>query len=242
MSFIGFKNYLGVLQDHRFFSSLRVAFIYMGAAVSLEVLVGLGLALLLNATLLNGKRVFQTLILLPLMVAPTIVAIIWRWLLSDVYGLVNYFLTYLGFRPPLWLASPFWALFSIIFVDVWLTAPFAMIVFLAALQSLPAEQYEAAAIDGASFGKIFWFIILPWLKTPTLVIVTLRSMDIFRMFDFIYVLTQGGPARATETLIYYVYRVGFQFWRISQACALAIFVLVIIFLLTVVYIRALRYQ
>lgn len=235
--FIGLGNYINTFQNVRFINSLRITFIYVFMTVSLEFLFGFALALLLNSNL-NDKGLFRTLILVPLMVSPTVVALTWRWLFNDSYGLINYLLRSIGIKsPPLWLADPFWAFISIIIVDVWLYTPFVMLILLAALQSVPREQYEAAAIDGASSWQSLWHITIPWLKAAITIIIVIRSMDAFRVFDFIYVLTSGGPAQATETIVFYNYKVSFSYWDISKGAAISTLCLIIIFLSTLFYLK-----
>lgn len=186
----------------------------------------MGLALLLNQEL-KGRGLLRSFILLPMMCTNVVIGLMWRLLLNYQYGLVNYYLGRLGFLPVEWLSSPDVAMASVVLVDVWNTTSFVALMLLAGLQSLPDEPYEAARIDGASPIQSFFYLTLPLLKPIILVTLLWRFIDTFRIFDVVYLLTAGGPARATETVSIYIYRYGFQSFNLGVSAASSFIMLLI---------------
>jgi multiple sugar transport system permease protein len=190
------------------------------------LILGMGLALLLNQEL-KGRGLLRSFILLPMMCTNVVIGLMWRLLLNYQYGLVNYYLGRLGFLPVEWLSSPDVAMASVVLVDVWNTTSFVALMLLAGLQSLPDEPYEAARIDGASPIQSFFYLTLPLLKPIILVTLLWRFIDTFRIFDVVYLLTAGGPARATETVSIYIYRYGFQSFNLGVSAASSFIMLLI---------------
>lgn len=224
--FIGFENYTTLFSNPDFLNSIRITFTFVILAISFEFILGMALAQLLNQEL-KGKGFFRSMILLPMMCTNVVIGLIWRLLLNYQYGLVNYYLGRLGFLPIEWLSSPKVAMASIVLVDVWNTTSFVALMLLAGLQSLPDDPYEAAKIDGASAIQTFFYLTLPLLKPIILVTLLWRFIDTFRIFDVIYLLTAGGPARVTETVSIYIYRYGFQSFNLGVSAASAFIMLVI---------------
>ena len=224
--FIGLKNYFDLFSNPDFIQSIRTTFTFVFFAISIEFLLGMGLALALNQEL-KGKSFYRSMILLPMMCTNVVIGLTWRLLLNYEYGMVNYYLERLGFLPVEWLSSPKVAMTSVVLVDVWNTTSFVALMLLAGLQSLPEEPYEAARIDGASGLQTFWFISLPMLRPVILVALLWRFIDTFRIFDVIYLLTAGGPARVTETVSIYVYRYGFQSFNLGVAAAASFIMLLV---------------
>ena len=228
--FIGFQNYTNLFSNPDFINSILTTFKFVFFAISFEFILGMGVALLLNHDL-KAKNIFRALILLPMMCTNVVIGLTWRLLLNYQYGLVNYYLGRLGILPVEWLSSPNVAMVSVVIVDVWNTTSFVALMLLAGLQSLPDEPYEAAKIDGASSLQTFYYLTLPLLRPIILVVLLWRFIDTFRIFDVIYLLTAGGPARVTETVSIYVYRYGFQSFNLGVAAAASFIMLVIMLLI-----------
>lgn len=226
--YVGLQNYIDLFKNPDFINSLRITAEFVILAVGIEFVLGMGLALLLHHDL-RGKRFMRAMILLPMMCTNVVIGLTWRLLLNYEFGLVNYYLSLLKIGPVEWLSSPAMALPAVILVDVWNTTSFVALLLLAGLQALPDEPFEAARIDGASAWQSFVNISLPLLRQTILVVLLWRMIDTFRIFDVIYLLTAGGPARATETVSIYVYRYGFQSFNLGYASA-ASYIMILIML------------
>ena len=208
--FIGLQNYIDVLSDPDFRNALLRTAIYVVAAVGIELIFGLLIASLLNQNL-AGQAVFRSLLVLPLAATPVAVALIWRLMFNPSGGLANHLLSNLGLPTPPWIGSSTWALPSLILVDVWQWTPFVILILLAGLLAMPEEPYEAARIDGASGLQTFWYLTLPMLSPMIYIAVLFRTIDSIKAFDTIWVMTGGGPGRATTTLNIHAFKTGFQF-------------------------------
>jgi multiple sugar transport system permease protein len=225
---VGLSNYITLFSNPDFLSSLRITFTFVITAITLEFLLGMGLALLLNHDL-KGKGVIRSVILLPMMCTNVVIGLTWRLLFNYEFGLVNYYLSTLGLDRLEWLSKPAMAMPAVIIVDVWNTTSFVALLLLAGLQTLPDEPFEAARIDGASSWQTFFYLTMPLLRQTILVVLLWRLIDTFRIFDVIYLLTAGGPARATETVSIYVYRYGFQSFNLGLASS-ASYIMILIML------------
>lgn len=234
--FVGWQNYQDLLSNPDFLNSLKVTFTFVGFAIAIEFVLGMALALLLNHDL-RGKGLIRSLILLPMMCTNVVIGLTWRLLYNYEFGLINYFLTQLGLQPVEWLSKPSVAMPAVIIVDVWNTTSFVALLMLAGLQSLPEEPFEAAKIDGASSWQTFRYLTLPLLRQPILVVLLWRLIDTFRIFDVIYLLTAGGPARATETVSIYVYRYGFQSFNLGYASAASYLMILIMLGIAIILAR-----
>jgi trehalose/maltose transport system permease protein len=233
--FIGLENYRFLWQDDRFWNALKNTVYFTGASVLAETLLGLGIALLLNRPFgwRNGVR---TLILLPWAIPTVVSARIWEWVFNPEFGILNFFL---GTKIN-WLGSPWLAMLAAVFADVWKTTPFAAILLLAGLQVIPQELYQAARVDGAGTWALFWKITFPLLKPVLLVVLIFRTLDAWRVFDVIYVLTAGGPANTTETLSLYAYKVLFQTLQFGYGSTLAVVTFFFVGAITVFYLNLYR--
>jgi multiple sugar transport system permease protein len=225
---LSLANYLSVLADPVFYTALRNTTIFTLLAVGLEFFIGLSLALALQSLRIRTRNLVRSVLLLPLMVAPVVAALEWRWLFNDQYGLIGYLASVTNLPAPLWLADPKVAMWSVVAVDVWIATPFVMLVFNAALHNLPREPYEAATLDGASSWQLFRYLTLPLLRPAILVILLIRAIDALRVFDIIFVLTKGGPGYSTETLTMYAYRLSFSFQEFGKGAALSFLLLILI--------------
>lgn len=236
-NFIGLDNYIRAFQDSDIITSFYNTVIYVAAAVSIEFVLGMAIALLLNRSM-RGISVIRMLLLLPMMATPVAVGLMWRWLFNTDFGLINYYLsTWFGITAPDWLGSDIWAMPVVILVDVWQWTPFMVLALLAGLQALPDEPTEAASIDGASAWQTFRHVMLPQLKSVILVVLVIRIIDAFKSFDIVWTMTNGGPGIRTELLSLRVYRIAFKFWETGYASAISWLFLILIMLITTQFIR-----
>jgi multiple sugar transport system permease protein len=232
--FIGFENYQFLLRDDRFWNALKNTFYFTGVSVSLELFLGLCIAILLNRPF-RGKGLARAVMLIPWAIPTVVSARMWEWMYNTDFGLLNYLL---GIKIN-WLGSPFWALNAAIFMDVWKTTPFVAILLIAGLQVIPGELYQAARVDGAGSWQIFRKITMPLLRPAILIVLLFRTLDAFRVFDAIYVLTGGGPANTTETLSVYAYKVLFQTLQFGYGSTLSVVVFLCVGIMSIVYINLL---
>jgi multiple sugar transport system permease protein len=233
--FVGAENYLRLLADARFWNALANTAYFTAVSVALELGLGLAVALLLRRAF-RGRALVYAVVLIPWAVPTVVTARMWEWMYNADYGVINYILGV----PINWLGSPGWAMHAAILMDVWKSTPFVALLLLAGLQSIPAELYHAASVDGASRWTMFRRLTLPQLAPLMLVVLILRTIDAFRVFDAIYVLTGGGPANSTETLSIYAYKVLFQTLEFGYGSTLAVTVLACVAFATFVYARLLR--
>jgi multiple sugar transport system permease protein len=209
-----------------FLNSLRVTAVFTVTAVGAEFVLGLLIAVILNRLRRMG-HVLLPFLLLPMMTTPIIVGLLWRFMLNDRTGLVNYFLDAVGIGRFSFLAHPRLALGSIIVADVWQWTPFVILLLYSGLQALPAESYEAAEVDGASRLQMFRYITIPYLRNTILITLLIRGIDAFREYDKVYTMTYGGPGSSTETASFYIYRQAFVFFNTGLASALSLILLVV---------------
>ncbi|MDO6732760.1 sugar ABC transporter permease [Marinovum sp. 2_MG-2023] len=240
--FLGLENYQDLMQDPAFFNALRITLVYTISVVFIEFWAGLGLALLFKRNI-RGKAVYRLLLLLPMIIPPLVVGLIWRYMLFPNSGLISYyaneFAALLNVSPPSFLSAPGSALRTLIFIDVWQWTAFMFLILSAGLAAIPPEPYEAAEIDGASSWRVFWTITLPMLRPAVLIALVIRTMDAFRTYDQIAVLTSGGPGSSTETLNIWLTNLGFRFFNVSKAAALSLIIFVIILVLSFVFVKVL---
>jgi multiple sugar transport system permease protein len=235
--FTGLDNYRFLLSDDRFWNALRNTVYFTSTSVVLELLLGLGIALLLNRSF-RFKGLMTALVLIPWAVPTVVSARMWEWMYNTDFGLLNHLL---GTRIN-WLGSPFWAMNAAVFMDVWKTAPFAAVLLLAGMKVIPKELYQAARIDGAGTRQVFAKITLPLLMPVVLVVLLFRTLDAFRIFDAVYVLTGGGPANTTETLSIYAYKVLFQTLQFGYGSTLSVVVFLCVGAISLLYLRALTQE
>jgi multiple sugar transport system permease protein len=219
--FVGLENYHYVLGDSFFWDSVRRTLIFAGSSVTVQLVLGMGIALLLNG-MSYFKGLARSFILLPIAVSPLAVGLIWRYMYHPDFGIFNAMLASVGLPEQNWLGRPVLAMISIIAFDIWQWTPFVTLIFLAGLQSLPRQVFEAAEIDGASFWQSFRLISYPMLSRVIIFVSLLRFMDAIRLYDSVFALTSGGPGTATEVLTYYIYRTGIRFFRLDIASAMSI--------------------
>ncbi|MGH3319007.1 MAG: carbohydrate ABC transporter permease [Streptosporangiaceae bacterium] len=239
--FVGVHNYVDILTTREFWATVGRTTYFTIVSTALELLLGLGVALLLNAPL-KARWLFRAIVVLP-WALPTIVnGMMWRWILNAQYGALNALLTQLHlidhYRS--WLGSPFLALNMVILADVWKNTSLIAFFLLAGLQTIPRDLHEAARVDGAGVFRAFLRVTLP-LLTPTIaVVLVLRTIEAFKVFDIIYIMTRGGPANGTQTIAFYTYLQAFSDLRFGYGSALAYLIVLAILILALVYLRLLR--
>lgn len=230
--FVGLENYLFLAADDRFWNAFRNTLYFTVLTVALEIVLGLAIAVLLDRTF-RMKGMIRAVILIPWAVPTVVSARMWEWMYNADFGILNYVL---GAKIS-WLGNPVWAIHAAVLMDVWKTTPFVVILLTAGLQVIPRELYQAAAIDGAGPWAVFRKITLPLLKPVILVALIFRTLDAFRVFDSIYVLTGGGPANTTETLSIYTYKVLFQTLQFGYGSALSVVVFLCVGAIGVLYVK-----
>ncbi|NII11350.1 sugar ABC transporter permease [Oleiagrimonas sp. C23AA] len=240
LRFVGLENYLALLRRPLFWRALAHTMYFVVVGVPLSIMASLGAALLLNSKLARFKGFFRTALFAPVVTTVVAVAVIWRYLFNTRYGLVNYALHSLGVQPVDWLGDPHWAMPTIIAFAVWKNFGYNMVIFLAGLQAIPTDLYEASRIDGASPWQRFRHITWPMLG-PTLVMVGVLTMSgYFQLFAEPYVMTEGGPLQSTVSVLYLMYEDGFKWWNLGLASAVAFMLFVLMFAATALLMRAAR--
>jgi multiple sugar transport system permease protein len=227
LRFVAFDNYINLLRNPLFWSALGNTLYFVAAGVPLSIAVSLGAALLLHSKLGFFKPFFRTAFFAPVVTTVVAVAVIWRYLFHTRYGLVNWGLSWVGIDPVDWLGDPHWAMPSIILFAVWKNFGYNMIIFLAGLQAIPEDLYEAARIDGASQTRQFRYITLPILGPVLLMVSILTLAGYFQLFAEPYVITQGGPLQSTVSVLYLMYEEGFKWWNLGNASAVAFLLFVL---------------
>jgi multiple sugar transport system permease protein len=235
----GLQNYKNVFQDDTFWTAMWTTAKYVALAVSVETLLGLGLALLVSSQL-RGSRFFRVSLILPMTIAPVVVGVIWRLMYASDIGVVNPLFEAFGLRAPNVLAHPTSAFIGVVVVDIWEWTPLMFLIILAGLQSIPQEPIEAARVDGAGPFRVFFDQTLPLLMPVLMVAIVLRLIDAIGTFDQIFVLTKGGPGTSTQLISTYAYNTAFLFTQYGRAMAMVVSLLVLTLLLMVVAIRYMR--
>ena len=231
-TFVGLRNYINLWGDESFKESLQVTLKFAAFVVSLEMFIGVGLALLLDRNI-RGMSVLRTIFILPMMIAPIVVGLIWRYMYHPTVGVFNKTLNSLGFDSVPWLSDSFWSLTSIIIADIWQWTPFIFILSLAALQSLPKSALEAAKIDGASGWQQIIYIKLPLMLPVLIVTCLLRLIDAFKVLEVVLVMTNGGPGLSTEILSLRIARTASEFRELGVAAAMSNYLLLVLMMLTI---------
>jgi multiple sugar transport system permease protein len=236
-AFVGFRNYGEALfRDERFIASVWNTVVLIVPALACELLLGLGIALLLNRVT-RGRAIITALLAIPAMVSPVMAGMAWRMMFGVKYGAINNLGRQLGLLDVYfdWFSGRIISIVAVVMVEVWQNTPFMMLVLLAGLQSIPQELYESARVDGASPRQSFWHITLPLLRFTMVVGVMIRMIDLTKLFGLIFVLTFGGPGGATETVAFNTYLVGFKDFRMSYAAALSYVIVGGVLVLTLLF-------
>ena len=234
--FIFLDNYIELMKTDEFWIALRVTVVFTVLAVSVQVVLGVVFATLLHNENTNIS-LLRTLYLLPLAITPIAATFTFRLMFNPSLGVLNYFMKLLGLEPQAWLASPNTAMLSLIIVDTWQWTPFILLICLGGLASLPSEPFEAAKVDGASSWQIFTKITVPMLYPFIGLALLFRSIDAFKTFDIIYVLTSGGPGILTRTLNLYAFKHGIEYLSMGYAGSIAIVMLIITIVVAQIFLR-----
>ena len=240
LRFVGLDNYRQLLHAPQFWRAVANTGYFVAVGVPLSLAASLASALLVNSRLAYFSAFFRTALFAPVVTTLVAVAVVWRYLLHTRYGLINYALAHVGIHPIDWLGDPHWALPAIILFAVWKNFGYNMVIFMAALQSIPADLYEAARLDGASRWQEFGRITLPMLR-PTLLLVSILTVaGYFQLFAEPYVMTQGGPLQSTVSVLYFMYEEGFKWWNLGSASAVAFLLFLMILAVTALQVRLTR--
>ncbi len=236
MEWVGIANYAAILRDPGFLQSLRLSAIFVAASVICSLVLGLGLAMLVNREF-RGVGVLRSLLIVPMVVTPVSIGLTWRMIFNDQAGILNYLLGTLGLPTPLWHMGADTALLAAIIVDIWQWTPFMFLILLAGLRSLPRTPFDAARVDGAGALQRFRHVTLPLMRRVILIALVLRAVDAMRIFDMVFILTRGGPAQATDLFSIFVYRIGFKFGHTSYAAAISWVLVMLSSILLMMFVR-----
>jgi multiple sugar transport system permease protein len=234
--FIWFQNYLNFFTDPKFWNTLKISLLYAGVTVGVELLLGLGIALLLQKRS-RINNFISIVLLLPLMTAPALAALMWKLMTNPNFGILSYLVSLLGFTNMKWGSDPSTALFTVVLVDVWVYTPFIMILLLAGLRSLPSAPFEAAALDGVPRSFVFFRITLPMLLPYILTATLFRLLDSIQQFDIVYAMTQGGPGDKLLVFQVQAYLDFFQATNVGRSAALMIILWAITYFLSNIFIK-----
>ncbi|XEC95618.1 carbohydrate ABC transporter permease [Paenibacillus tarimensis] len=233
MEFLGLANYAELLTDPEFWSVMARTFVYAGSVVPLLYICSLGIAMLLIQEI-RLKGLFRAVFYWPVMVSFIIVGLTWKWIFGSSFGILNYMLEQAGLTAVGWLTDAFWAKVSIITATLWSRIGFYMVIFIAGLQAIPNDYYEAARIDGASRLRIFVRITLPLLKPTSLLVVVLSLIEAMKQYPLMYALTGGGPGKATKNIVQHIYEAGFEKLELGTASAMSVVLFLVIALFTLI--------
>ena len=239
VEWVGWENYAEVMGDYRFWASMKVTLIYLAFALPLQIVLGFGIAFLINAEW-RGRNTIRALFIIPMVVAPVVAGGIWRMILDPLWGIVNYFLGLVGLGPMDWFGDPNLAMTAIIIIDTWRWTPFVVLIATAALLSLPRDVFEAAEIDGANWWSMLWSITLPLLVPIIAATFVVRWLGAVKMFDIALAATYGGPGGATNVINLFIYEEAFRSLRFAESAAMAVIVLVLTMVLTGIFLYGTR--
>ncbi|MEW6652276.1 MAG: sugar ABC transporter permease [Bacteroidota bacterium] len=234
LRFVAFKNYSTLLSDPLFWTAIKNTFYFVMVGGPLSVASSLAAAVLLNSKFIRFKGAFRLIYFLPVVTTHVAVSIVWRYIYHPRFGLLNYLLSFVGIGPVDWLGDPNWSMPAIILLVIWKNFGYNMVIFIAGLQNIPEELYEAASIEGASVWQQFKNITIPQLAPTTLFISVITMIGYFQLFAEPYVMTQGGPLNSTLSIVLYMYQEGFRWWNIGYSTALAFMLTVIILIGTAI--------
>lgn len=238
-AFVGGANYQQLVSDSLFWKTLSNSIAFTLGAVPIAIVIALFLALLLNRQI-RGISVFRTAFFIPFVTLTVAIAVVWSWIYEPNIGLLNYALSLVHIKGPDWLGSTTWAMPAIIIMSDWRGIGYPTLIFLAGLQTIPEEYYDAAKVDGASWWQQFRYVTVPLLSPTTFFVVTTSFIGTMQGFDQFYVMTQGGPAYATTTIVMYIYQHGFEWFNMGYAASLSVVLFLIIFAVTLVQWRLAR--
>lgn len=238
--FVGLSNYIHIFKDPLFWQSLINTFYFVIAGGPLSIAISLTAALLLSSKLVKFKGIFRLVYFMPVVTTLVAVSILWRFIYQPRFGILNYLLGFIGIHPIDWLGNPQWAMPAIIIMAIWKNFGYNMIIFIAGLQNIPEDLYEAANIEGASEWNKFKNITLPMLAPTTLFVSIITIIGYFQLFAEPYVMTQGGPLNSTVSIVLYMYREGFRWWNMGYSAAIAFILFFIILVISLIQLKVQR--
>lgn len=239
VEWIGFENYATVFSDYRFWASMKVTLVYLALALPLQIILGFGIAFLINADW-RGRGVVRALFIIPMVVAPVVAGGVFRMILDPLWGIVNYLIGLVGIGPLDWFGDPTLAMATIVIIDTWRWTPFVVLIATAALLALPKDVFEAADIDGANWWHKLWSITLPLLVPIIAATFVVRWLGAVKMFDIALAATYGGPGGATDVINLFIYEEAFRSLRFAESAAMAVVVLVLTMVLTGIFLAGAR--
>ena len=239
VEWVGWDNYREVLDDYRFWESMKVTVVYLVFALPLQIVLGFGIAFLINAEW-RGRNVVRALFIIPMVVAPVVAGGLWRMILDPLWGIVNYVLGLVGLGPLDWFGDPTLAMAALIIIDTWRWTPFVILTATAALLALPRDVFEAAEIDGANWWSKLWSITLPLLVPIIAATFVVRWLGAVKMFDIALAATYGGPGGATNVINLFIYEEAFRSLLFAESAAMAVIILVVTMVLTALFLRGSR--
>jgi multiple sugar transport system permease protein len=237
--YVGLDNFRRLIGDQNFWKALSNTLFFIATYIPLVMAIALGIAIILNQKL-KGVVFFRGAFFTPVVSAWVAVALLWQWIFNPRFGLVNYLLGLVGIDGPAWLLDPQWAMPAIVITSVWKDIGFVMIMFLAGLQSIPDEYYDASSIDGANNWQRFWYITLPLLSPTVFFALIISLINSFQVFDQVWIMTEGGPAGATSVLVELIVKNAFSYSRMGYAATLSWVLFLLVFGVTVIQIRLQR--
>lgn len=240
-NFVGLNNFSRILTDGQFWNSMRVTGLFIFWSVFIEFVLALGLALLLYKEI-RAKNTIRAALIIPMIVCPSVIALIWKYLLNDTFGVLTLLVRRLGFENMHWYGDIRTALPTMILIDVWEWTAFLFLILLSGLISLPVTLYEVARIDGANSWKLFRFITLPLMKPVIIIALFLRTLDALRTFDIVWILTRGGPSYRTELISIFIFKEGLHFFNVGYASAISLILLLVVGVIFYFFIRITRLE
>jgi len=236
--YVGASQYADVIASGRFQNALWNTVIFTGLGVTVQIILGVGLALYLKSLSESWRPIFRTVFIIPMVMTPIATGLVWRLMLDGRIGIINYMIEAAGFTAPAWTSSSRLAMFTVIMIDTWQWTPLVVLIVFAGLLAVPQHLYEAARVDGAPRWAIFWHVTLPQIKYFIAIAAVFRLMESFRTFDYIWLVTEGGPGTSTEILNVYLYRVAFVFLDGGRAATVGLILLVVTIAVTMGLFRA----
>jgi multiple sugar transport system permease protein len=235
--FVGFDQYVRLFTDPLFWNALKRTLIYVLISVSCSIMLGFLQALALSRDEIKGKGIIRSIMIIPLVISPVVAGFAFRFMYNTDLGVLPWLASRVGINITRILGDPHLALYAVILVDIWCQSPLPFLVLLAGIQGINPELYEVAAIDGGSYLQSIRYITIPLLSKSFLVVLLIRAIDAFKAFDVLYVMTEGGPGRATEVMSMYGYHLAFDSWRIGTASAFALILFYIVVAISTLFIR-----
>jgi multiple sugar transport system permease protein len=235
-NFVGVANYVKILSDADFYTAVGRTIIYVVVVVFFNFIIGFGMALVCSQEFW-GNRMLRAIIILPMLLIPTAAAVLWRFMYNYDLGIINKVLSFFNIKSINWLGDPNLSLMSILITDIWAWTPWMFLILFAGIEGLPKETLEAGVIDGATYGQLIRYVIIPMMRPITRVAVSLKAIETFRTFDYVWVMTTGGPGSSSDIISTFIYKQAFKHLKYGYSAALSLVVLIIMIILAFVTLR-----